>query len=411
MHYNTFFNNTATIGSAIYCDSGSVNATLNWWGSNSNPENQTEGNVNYSPWLYTTITADPNSISYGGTSNVTVSFNNAYNGTSIEILDPADGHIPDGTLVNFTTTLGTIDPAETTTTNGTTNTTFTATSTGSATVSATTDNETVSTEITVSKTSTTLTVNDVNGVNRETVNLTATLTDENGTTLADKTVEFTVNGTSAGSTTTDSNGIATLQYQLTSTGDFTLEAIFAGDNNYQNSNNTGTLHVDPAANLTLNTIISNNNPRAGENFIITYKLGNKGPDAAENVTITFTIPQGLEYVSIVVDTGTYTYDATTHTVTWTLDTVPVGDPYLYLTVRAASAGTYTITPHVTSDTYNWGSGSTGVISINVQAASGKKVNAKTNKTIRMQKTGSNPTGLILAILTILGAFAVPLKKK
>ena len=41
------------------------------------------GTVDYSNWLYMTITVNPSTIINGSTANVTVSFNNIYNGTTV----------------------------------------------------------------------------------------------------------------------------------------------------------------------------------------------------------------------------------------------------------------------------------------------------------------------------------------
>ena len=108
MHFNRIVENTAQYGSAIYNSKGDINATDNWWGSN-NPDFGTliDGDANYSPWLYLTFSADPNTTQ-GSTSTLTASFNQDTDGTTINQLDPANGHIPDGTPVTFTTTLGNV---------------------------------------------------------------------------------------------------------------------------------------------------------------------------------------------------------------------------------------------------------------------------------------------------------------
>ncbi|HEX3013691.1 MAG TPA: tandem-95 repeat protein, partial [Methanobacterium sp.] len=167
--------------------------------------------------------------------------------------------------------------------------------------------------------------------------------------------------------------------------------------------------------LYIKTTISNLNPTTGETFTLTYKLGNYGPDEAKNVTITFQIPKGLDFVNIKVDKGKCTYNETTRTVTWTLDSVPVGDPYLYLTVKAADGGTYKITPSTTSATYNMNSGNSGIIIINVQpnnsnSNSGNTVNAASKTTIGLQKTGLPLNYLILAVLMVLSGLVVPKRK-
>jgi predicted outer membrane repeat protein len=109
MHFNRIVENTAQYGSAIYNSKGDVNVTDNWWGSN-DPDFETliDGDANYSPWLYVTFSADPLSTPQGSTSTLTASFNQDTDGTTINQLDPAHGHIPDGSPVTFTTTLGNV---------------------------------------------------------------------------------------------------------------------------------------------------------------------------------------------------------------------------------------------------------------------------------------------------------------
>ena len=183
--------------------------------------------------------------------------------------------------------------------------------------------------------------------------------------------------------------------------------------------------IKPTSDLYINTKSTNQNPKTGDTFTLTYKLGNKGPDEAKNVTITFQIPEGLEFVNISVDNGKYSYDKATRTVTWTLDSVPLGDPYLYLTVLAAGNGTYKITPSITSETYNLNSGDFGIITFNVQPNSNSNENnnnnnsnnnentvnaaSKTTKTIGLQETGLPLNYLILAVLMVLSGL-VPKRK-
>jgi len=264
--------------------------------------------------------------------------------------------------------------------------------------------------LTVNTINTTITVNNATGYNGKTINLTATLKDENGNPLSGKTVTFTVNGTDY-TATTDASGFAALSYKLTKAGVYNVSASFSDGAVYANSTGSGNLTVSPAANLYIKITTSNNNPEVGEKFLLTYKLGNYGPDVAENVTITFKLPEGLDFVKVTADTGNCTYDPSTRTVTWILDSVPVGDPYLYFTVKAAGDGTYEITPGIVSLTYN--SGSNGGITINVQSpsSSGSTGSSTVNaaSTISMQKTGVPLNYLILAIFLVLSGL-VPKRK-
>ena len=254
------------------------------------------------------------------------------------------------------------------------------------------------------------------GVKGQTVNLTATLNDANRNPLAGKTVTFTVNGKNYNKTT-DASGIATLNYTISETaGVYTLTASFTDGTIYTNSAGNGSLTVKPLSDLYINTKSSNSNPAVGETFMLTYKLGNNGPNAAENVTITFQLPEGLDFVNIKVDEGNCTYNEITRTVTWTLDSVPVGDPYLYLTVKAAGDGTYKITPSITTTIYSINS---GIITINIQSNNSESnngnlngsntVNAASKTTIELQDTGLPLNYLILAVLMIVSGL-IPRRK-
>ncbi|WP_321423207.1 NosD domain-containing protein [uncultured Methanobacterium sp.] len=158
VYYSSFVNNIATLsgwGDAICCYTGVVNATYNWWGTNNSPASQImatyqpPGTVYYNNWLYMTETVNPTALVNGGTATVTVSFNNIWNGSAVVSIDPASGHIVDGTLVNFSSLLGSFDHATVSTVNGVATCVFTAANLGAGFVNATTNSQTLSTNVTV----------------------------------------------------------------------------------------------------------------------------------------------------------------------------------------------------------------------------------------------------------------------
>jgi predicted outer membrane repeat protein len=258
VHYSSFVNNTAPSGSTIYLGTGTVNAEYNWWGSNNSPSSQVYGNVDYSKWLYMTVTMGTTNIVNGSTVTVTVNFNNISDGTTVTSIDPSNGTIPDGTVVTFTSGLGTFSPVTVSTVNGTATTTFTATTVGNGTVNATAGNQTVSTDVIV-RLASNIVAGNVTTLNGDTVNLTATLTDGNGIGLSGETVTFIVNGTSY-NVTTDSNGVANLIYTTSKAGVYNVIASFAGDSVYHVSSNNGNnylivqlndVYVSPAGNDTI----------------------------------------------------------------------------------------------------------------------------------------------------------------
>ena len=398
-----------------------MDATLNWWGSNLDPSVYVNSNVSVASWLVLNITANPTSISNGGNSTVTVDLLHDNTGT---YYDPVNGHVPDGTQITFNlsnSSLGSLNTTSTTLTNGTATTLFTSTNSGNENVTATVDNQLLSTLITINKLNTTLIVGNVTGSNGQNVNLTATLKDENGNPLTGKTVTFTVNGKDY-TAVTDSNGVATLGYTLSEAGTYTITANFVNDTNYGNSTGNATLTINPASYLYLNTTTSNKNPTVGDTFIITYKLGNNGPDNATNVTMSFQIPSGLEFVTASADNGTWTYNPTNRTITWTLSNVTVGDPYLYLTVKALGSGNYPITPTITSETFNQNTNPLTPFTVNVQTPNNNNPsenntgNNTTNtvhaatQTVAMQPTGMPIAGLVLAILAIFSGM-LPRRKQ
>ena len=174
--------------------------------------------------------------------------------------------------------------------------------------------------------------------------------------------------------------------------------------------------IKPAANLYVKITSTNNNPKVGETFMLTYKLGNKGPDAASNVTITIPVPENFEITSITGD-GNWTYNTSTRTITWTLTNVPMGDPYLYITGTTTKPGSYSFGSSITSETYNLNT--EGVTPITINAANNTNTNSTTDNTasvnaasntVPMQTTGMPIAGLILAILAVLGGTLAPRKK-
>ena len=96
--------------------------------------------------------------------------------------------------------------------------------------------------------------------------------------------------------------------------------------------------------------------------------------------------------------------------------MPVGDPYLFLSVKAADGGTYTITPKITLSTYNLNTGSNGAITMQVQPQSSSNTSTTNSTvisaltTIGMQKTGFPLNYIILAVLIVLGGLGAAKRK-
>jgi autotransporter family porin len=153
---------------------------------------------------------------------------------------------------------------------------------------------------------------------------------------------------------------------------------------------------------------------AGEPFTLKYKLGNKGPNTAQNVVINIQLPEGLNYVGAQVDTGSVSYNANNRMLTWILDSVPMGDPYLNLTVISPVGGSFTIKPVIRSGTFNSNLDPTGIFSFSVQGngSKGTVVNAaSTTRTVPLKSTGTPVNYLVLAVLMVVSGLIAPKIKK
>ncbi|MTK63844.1 MAG: hypothetical protein F8N15_04790 [Methanobacterium sp.] len=262
--------------------------------------------------------------------------------------------------------------------------------------------------LTVSMADTTLAVKNVTVKHGNKANLTAVLTDKNGSAVAGKTITFSINNQIIGNATTDSTGTAVIYYMENNSGNFDVKAMFNGDDLYSGANGTGKLNVIPWAGLYIKTTTNNTNPRVGETFTINYKLGNNGPDTAYNVVMSFKIPAGLEFITGTTDNGSWSFDPVTRTLTWTLNSVVVGDPNLKITLKALESGNYTIIPAITANT------TTNITqngTINIEVLNNNKNNTNgtgnnTNHSTKLPDTGLPIAPLIAGLLMVIGGIAV-----
>ena len=114
-----FYNSSATVNFnritgnvyGLYNEgTGTVNAIDNWWGTNNPTVSSTSGSnvyiesgsVTYSPWLV--LNVNVSTVNSGGNTTVTADLTHDNNGNDTS----SEGHIPDGTPVNFTTNTGNI---------------------------------------------------------------------------------------------------------------------------------------------------------------------------------------------------------------------------------------------------------------------------------------------------------------
>jgi predicted outer membrane repeat protein len=261
--------------------------------------------------------------------------------------------------------------------------------------------------LTVNSMDTSLVVKNITVKHGDKAKLIAVLTDKNGSAMAGKTITFKINGQTIGTTTTDSTGTATLYYMTANSGNFAVNTIFNGDDLYTGSNGTGNLDVTPWAGLYIKTTVNNTNPKVGKLFTINYKLGNTGPDTAYNVVVRFKIPVGLEFITGTSDSGNWSFDPVTKTLTWTLNNVVVGDPNLKITLKALESGNYTINPEISANTtINITQNGT----VNIEVLNNNKNNTNgtgnnTNHNTKLPTTGLPVAPLIVGLLMVIGGIA------
>lgn len=262
------------------------------------------------------------------------------------------------------------------------------------------------TTLTVPHTPTTIKTEALTGNKGETVNLKATLMDKiHNTPLAGKTIEFLINNKSVGSAVTNSNGIATLPYKIIQNGGlYNIEAVFNSDDVYSGSTGSANLKVHQS-DLYVTIKTSDSNPKIGEKIFITFKVGNRGPDTANNVVLTFKVPEGMEFVDISVDTGSYTYNSVSRTITWNIGDVPVGDPKLVMELNLLKAGNFTLQPGLSTSTYDPNLASNiGTLNINVKSNSTNPAVVH-GQTVPMQPTGAPVIPLLLGVLLTVAGIA------
>ncbi|HEX9004059.1 MAG TPA: hypothetical protein VGB07_29375, partial [Blastocatellia bacterium] len=157
-NFNSFVSN---VSGFVWDGTAAVNAENNWWGCNFGPGTGGAGcsgtpnaiggvgvaMVDANPWLVLGLSAMPNSIPVGGTSNLTadLTFNSDAMDTS------GSGNLPNGTPVTFAGTGGTVLPLNATTAAGKAMSVFTATTSGPGSASTTVDGQTISNSLTVTK--------------------------------------------------------------------------------------------------------------------------------------------------------------------------------------------------------------------------------------------------------------------
>ena len=362
-HFNSFVGNIASAGSAICREKGSVNATLNWWGSNDDPtkvKNLISGIVDANQWVILTVNATPSTINNGETSAITADFNHINGGG-----DLVGGHIPDESItldipwgsftnseISHSLTGNTVAGAMSATfyaTEGALNLSYNPVQ-----VLATADDYTTS-DIEAAY----ISINPVAYLNiTKTANVTAasvgdivryniTITNngpDNVTTITLKDLlpvgtefmsaspaqDIVGNPTPSGVELTWNNIIASLglsQLQPgmsvsilvdarildSAVGTTLINTANITSNIYPYFNqSTANVYVNPAV-VELNCTTNNTRPNVGQTVLFAIVAKNTGPNTANNLIVTDTLPASLDFVNC---TGGGVWDPVTRTVTW-----------------------------------------------------------------------------------------------
>ena len=358
VNFNRIVGNSPN-NSEIYSERGTVDARLNWWGSNTNPEGKistgTGGVVLFDPWIILTVTANPTTINYGGNSQIKADLlhdsNQIYH-------NPADGHVPDGILITFTLNpvWGNVIPVSATTSDGRVEVVYSGNGAlpipiDPVKVYANVDSEqNVYAKITIIKKSTSTTAENTHNYAGKKVKLTAHVHDTKGNPINEGTVRFTI-GKATPVTANVHNGLATCNWTIPTnwkSGTYTITAHYLGTANYNPSTGTATLTVNPSANLNFTKTVSSGTHYYGDTIHYYLTVKNNGPDSATGVSVFDQLPTGLSYKSSSANIGSYKLN----TSIWTIGILKAGQTAkLDITAIINKIGTIKNTATLTQNTY------------------------------------------------------------
>jgi hypothetical protein len=316
-HFNRIVSGTKAIDNP---SNQTANLENNWWGCNNGPGGPgcgaVTGSAVSSPWFVVAAQAVPNSMTPGGTSNV-----------SVDLTRNSDNIVPAGTIpptpVSYNTTNGNMTPPTGTITSGAANSQFTSTSANSANVTVTVDNQNLNLPITVTAPS--FSISDEThqeGNPPGTTSYVFTVTKSGGTALSSS-VNFT---TQDGTATVADNDYALQSGTLTfGPTDATMQITVTVNHDFKvESDEVFTVHLSGEVGATISKAdgtgtIQNDDNQPSVVYVdddFTGPIGSDpaGPATAIGYDAFATIQEGINAVTaggtVIVAPGTYTENLT-----------------------------------------------------------------------------------------------------
>lgn len=213
--------------------------------------------------------------------------------------------------------------------------------------------------------------------------------------------------------------LLTIIVQVVKTGNITNTANKTEENEYDPNNNNNqdskTLNVPQAANLSITKTVTPTKPHLDQTVVFTIIIHNHGPNTALNVYVADKLPKGLKYMSSSANYGFYD----PNNGIWTIGTF-MDNTTATLTITSGVESLGSIQNHATvySTTYDPTlNDNTATATVTVQATKhhrnheychGKYCSCN-GKTIPMQHTGIPLAVLILAILLIAAGLVISVR--
>lgn len=207
--------------------------------------------------------------------------------------------------------------------------------------------------------------------------------------------------------------------RIIKTGIITNTAIAYGDQkdpDWSNNDDNATVHVNPAADLSITKTVSKYTYKLGEIVSYNIKISNNGPSDAFNVKVFEEFPQSLSLKSFSVSDGTFN----TSTNVWSLNKLASGEKeQLHIEFRAIHEGIFKNVASIVSDTpdsnedNNRDDAIVKIISNDSSKIVKKIANKLSKKTIEVKNIKQsvnglqkNPTANVISLLIVSALFSM-----